>query len=116
MVDSYKDINDCLCMLLPVFNYLNLMRRDLITDKLKAKSLQRTVRDEDMTGEKLFESNIVDMVKQFKENQRHINPKKKVKRNNNFAFRRGSGNSGSNHYRGSQRGRGGRGRGQFGNK
>ena len=121
MLDSCKDINASVNMLLPVFNYLNLMRRDIITDVLKAKSLQRTVKDKNMTGDKLFESNIVDMVKQFKESQRHIHPKKfKLKRNNpNFAlFRKGSTGRGFglNHYRGSQRGRGGRGRGQFGNK
>ena len=32
IVDAFEDISDSLCMLLPVFNYLNLMR-DLITDK-----------------------------------------------------------------------------------
>ena len=119
MVDSYKDINASLCMLLPVFNYLNLMRRDILTDVLKAKSLQRTVKEKNMTGDKLFEANIVDIVKQFKESQRHINPKRfKVKRNNqNFAFRKGPRSSGPYHYRGStQRGRGGRGQEQFGNK
>ena len=35
MMKTYKFINDSLCMLLPVFSYLNLMIRDLITDKLK---------------------------------------------------------------------------------
>lgn len=125
LVASYKDINASLSMLLPVFNYLNLMRRDILTDVLKAKSLQRTVKDKHMTGDKLFEANIVDLVKQFKESQRHINPKRfKVKRNNqNFAFRKGGypqgfpRGSGPYPYRGStHRGRGGRGRGQSGAK
>ena len=117
VLESYKDINASLSMLLPVFNYLNLMRRDLITDKLKAKSLQKTVKDKHMTGDKLFEANIVDMVKQFKENQRHINPRRfKAKRANQFPFRKGNRGSGTGNYRGTFRGRGGRGRGNFGNK
>ena len=117
VLESYKDIYASLNMLLPVFNYLNLMRRDLITDKLKAKSLQKTVKDNKMTGDKLFAANIVDMVKQFKENQRHINPKRfRAKRASQFTFRKGVRGSGSSPYRGTFRGRGGRGRGNFGNK
>lgn len=110
MIEAYKDINDSLCMLLPVFNYLNLMRRDLITDKLKAKSLQKTVKEKNMTGDKLFETNIVDMVKQFKVNQKHINPKRFKAKRPPITFRKGNRGFGNNPNRGSFRGRGGRGR------
>ena len=59
IVDAFKDINDSLCMLLPVFNYLNLMR-DLITDKFKVKTLQKAVKDRSITGDKLIENGIAD--------------------------------------------------------
>lgn len=115
MVDAFKDINDSLCMLLPVFNYLNWMRRDLITDKLKAKNLQKTVKDKNMTGEKLFETNIVDIVKQFKENQKHINPKRFKAKRPYTTFQKVSIGPG-NGNRGNFRGRTGRGRGNYGAK
>ena len=46
IIDAFKDINNSLCMLLQVFIYLNLMTRDLIIDKFKAETLQKTVKDD----------------------------------------------------------------------
>ena len=64
-----------ICSRFPGFNYLIFMSRDLISDKLNAVSLQKTVKDKNKIGDKLFATNIVDMVQQFKEYQRHVNPK-----------------------------------------
>ena len=61
------------------------------------------------------------MVKQFKENQKHINPKRfKGKMNqrhgNNILFREVYKGPGNNNNRGNARGRRGKGRGSYGTK
>lgn len=52
-----------------------------------------------MTGDELFETNIVDIVRQFKENHQLINSKQfQMKRNNNNNFQKGGRGSRSNNF------------------
>ena len=116
MIETFMGINDSLCMLLLVFNYLNLIRRDHITDEFKAKSLQKTVKDKNMTGDKLLETIIVDIVKQFKENQKHINPKGLKVRRNYKSYCKGSKGPRYNSNRGNLHGKAGRRCGNYSTK
>ena len=69
-----------------------------------------------MIGDKLFEISIVDIVKQFKENQKHINPKIFKERRNYNSFCKGSRDSGYKCNRGNFRGKAGRGCGNYNTK